>query len=818
MTSEGQQLEPAGHAAPVRPPRILHLVRIRLWLALLTMGVVPLAVATALLYATLESQSLGQQIGVRAATVSASGTLGARLDMAAGSLRLMASDATLRELTGAAPGESASGAALGRAERTLRAAAAVLGDVMRGAWLIDSRGQAVAGLEGNAWRVGTAARLPQARELDGRARSGQSERVHSAVTGSGGVAMVVRLTATAQTGLVRLELDLERLLAQAIGGGAVGARAMLITTEGEVLASGTAGPGAPEQPAGKGLDEVLPTEAAERADFLAALARHSSAQADAVASGGWVVGSSMVSTTSGAGWSLLVFEPAPTGPSAHLVGLVLGLAVVLLVLTFWMSRQIVRPAEELERSRQEIHRQYEIARADSLRDALTGLGNHRAFQEELDRQLEWYRRYKVPVALLLIDIDDLKLVNDSEGHGAGDDLLREIGRLIGQVARYADRSFRIGGDEFAILMPHTDADGAMQLGRRLLDRATQKRAVGRPIPFSAGVSSCPALATTRTQLYAQADAALYWCKRHGRATIDVFDPVRDRQANQEATSELSALIARVSATESMLRAAYQPIVDLASGQVIGFEGLTRPQPESGFTDPASMFVAAESVGRTVELDQACVETVVRGARGLAPHQLLSINLSPRFVEAPHFSVDALLTVLARYGLEPTRVIVELTEREHIEDLLRLQRNLAALQRAGIRVAADDVGAGNAGLRLLSQFRFDIVKIDLSLVQDGTQRDSSRAVLRSLRELASRWGAFMIAEGLETVGQLRAVRELGIAAGQGYLLSRPMPVPNVTRVDLRTIEAGGVVLNVRSRDHANDLAGAAHAPVAQPGTP
>jgi diguanylate cyclase (GGDEF)-like protein len=506
-----------------------------------------------------------------------------------------------------------------------------------------------------------------------------------------------------------------------------------------------------------------------------------------------------------AGSSLAAFVGGAALPVEPLA-LMVSVAALLVVLAIWVSRQVLRPVEALEKSRAELIALYESAKADSLRDPLTGLGNHRAFQEELDRQLEWYRRYKVPVALLMIDIDDIKLVNEAEGHAAGDDLLREMGRLIGQLTRYADRSFRVGADKFAMLMPHTDSEGALQLGQRLLERATQPRAVGRSISFSGGVSACPALATTRSQLYAQADAALLWCKRHGRSTIDIFDPVRDREANQEATGELSAAIARV-ATQGLLHAAYQPIVDLASGVVIGFEGLIRPMPESGFADPISLFGAAESVGRSVELDLACIETIVRESRGLAPQQLLAINVSPRFLEAPHFSPEWLLEVLTRHGIEATRVIIELTERENVEDVLRLQRSLAALQRVGIRIAADDVGAGNAGLRLLSQFRFDIVKLDLTLVQEGTTRDSSRAVLRSLSELASRWGAYMVAEGLETISQLRAVREIGVAAGQGYLLSRPMPTPTMTRVDLGMIEAGGVVMAVRSDQHGTDLAAA-----------
>jgi EAL domain-containing protein (putative c-di-GMP-specific phosphodiesterase class I) len=326
------------------------------------------------------------------------------------------------------------------------------------------------------------------------------------------------------------------------------------------------------------------------------------------------------------------------------------------------------------------------------------------------------------------------------------------------------------------------------------------------IPFSGGISACPQLATSRSQLYAQADAALYWCKRHGRASIDVYHPVRDRAASLETNNEVSAAIARV-VNDQLLRPVYQPIIELANGRVLGFEGLTRPSADSGFADPASMFTAAETVGRTVELDLACLHAVVAGARSMPAEQLLTINVSPRTVEAPHFSADALLSILSRYGIAPQRVVVELTEREKVEDVTRLQANLGALKAAGLRIAADDVGAGNAGLRLLSQFRFDIVKIDLSLVQEGAERDSSWAVLRSLRDLASRWGASVIAEGLETVSQLRTVRDLGMTAGQGYLLGKPIPNPAMTTVNISAIEAGGLVLERSNRPAESSIAAA-----------
>ena len=276
-----------------------------------------------------------------------------------------------------------------------------------------------------------------------------------------------------------------------------------------------------------------------------------------------------------------------------------------------------------------MQRVQDVTRADSLRDGLTGLGNHRAFQEELDRQLEWNSRYRVEIALLLIDLDDLKLVNDSDGHAAGDEMLRDLGRLIQQSVRFSDRAFRVGADEFAILMPHTNGVAALEVARRLQQRAAKPVQGSRPIRFSGGISSCPDLATTRSQLYAQADAALYWCKRHGRSSIDVFHPVRDRVgASQEPTDELAASIARV-VTEARLRPVYQPIVDLGNGRVLGFEGLIRPSPESGFADPASMFIAADTVGRTVELDYACLQAVVAGARAVPQDQLLTLNISPR---------------------------------------------------------------------------------------------------------------------------------------------------------------------------------------------
>ena len=193
--------------------------------------------------------------------------------------------------------------------------------------------------------------------------------------------------------------------------------------------------------------------------------------------------------------------------------------------------------------------------------------------------------------------------------------------------------------------------------------------------------------------------------------------------------------------------------------------------------------------------------VETAARTIPADKIVTINLSPRTLEAQGFSVGQMKAILDHHGLPVERVVIELTERETVLDLAQLRNNLVALRGAGIRIAADDVGAGNAGLRLLSQFRFDIVKLDLTLVQEGAERDSSQAVLRSLRDLAQRWGSFVIAEGLETREQLKIVRGLGIGAGQGYLLGRPGNNVDLETLDLDELESGALVMQNTQRTGA-----------------
>jgi EAL domain-containing protein (putative c-di-GMP-specific phosphodiesterase class I) len=351
--------------------------------------------------------------------------------------------------------------------------------------------------------------------------------------------------------------------------------------------------------------------------------------------------------------------------------------------------------------------------------------------------------------------------------------------------------YRVGGDEFGVILQGIRAEEATGVLKRSLADCVQPR-LGSVMPsgfsFSAGVTDAPGRGLDRNDLVAQAEHALHESKRAGRTLIRAYDALQRGPLDDLAVRRAPMSVVKV-LRDASLNPVYQPIVEVASGRVVGFEGLVRPTPASGFDDPGSMFEAAEATGRTADLDRLCVETLLSGATTLAPDQTLSINLSPRTLEAPEFSVATLVRLLAMHGFDPHRVIFELTERQAVTDIEALRRHLTACQAAGFRIAVDDVGAGNAGLRLLSQLHFDKVKIDLSLVQAGAQREASLEVLRSLSQLAARWGATAVAEGVETAGQLRIVRDLGLAEVQGYLVGPPR-----ASVDLRVVDLAPLMID------------------------
>ena len=485
---------------------------------------------------------------------------------------------------------------------------------------------------------------------------------------------------------------------------------------------------------------------------------------------------------------------------------ILTLALALGALTVWLARRVLEPAERLEETRRILEDAYDRARAEALRDTLTGLGNHRAFQEEVERQ------WAIAPAVRPVD-------------GARDHRPRRL-----QAHQRLERPRRRRPASSARpRRPSRPTSAAVRPGvprrrRRVRARAARHRRRPGAGSWSAGCSrpastASPAAASrtrsrsrpasaprpcrpaTARSLYRQADAALFWSKRHGRTCVTIYDPARhDGPTAERPPAELSAAVAQVAATGA-IRAVFQPIFDLQTGAPRGYEGLVRPLPDSGFTDPGSLFEAAEATGRTGELDIACLNTVMETAARLRLPGSLTVNLSPRTLERDDFSVHALLRMIVRHGLDPRNIVLELTEREAVEDLDRLRQAVEACRVAGIRLAADDVGAGNAGLRLLSQLRFDIVKIDLSLVQGGAVRDTSLEIVKTLRDLADRWGALVVAEGIETPQQLDVVRSLGIGAGQGYLLGRPTDRPSTESLDLAGLVQGRGLAHRAAADDA-----------------
>jgi diguanylate cyclase (GGDEF)-like protein len=479
---------------------------------------------------------------------------------------------------------------------------------------------------------------------------------------------------------------------------------------------------------------------------------------------------------------------AGPGAGAAIVFLLLSMAIVPIVMAA-QSRPLLHDIGWLVAENARLRELYGRARQDSLIDGLTDLGNHRAFQEELARQLDHAVRSGLGLSLLLIDVDDLKRVNDERGHTSGDELLASLGRTVTASLRRNDRAFRVGGDEFAIVLPGADVDTGLIVARRILAGGLNGGDPTRPTePFSLsiGVSAFPSPSTKGASLYRHADAALYWCKRHGRTNAAAYDPGRHGvSADDRSLEDLSTAIGAVLA-DGMLTPVYQPIFSLATGKPVGYECLIRPAEGAPFADASSLFAAAERADRTVELDMACLQVVAEGAGALDAGTYLSVNLSPRTLESELFLPSELTSIFERRGILPDQLVVELTEREEVQDLEGLRKNAAACRRVGIRLAADDVGAGNAGLRLLSEVQFDIVKIDLSLVQGGVLHDPEFAVLRALQELAARWHASVVAEGVETPEQLAAIRSIGIKAGQGYLLGRPSRDRRVRPIDIESL--------------------------------
>jgi diguanylate cyclase (GGDEF)-like protein/PAS domain S-box-containing protein len=434
-------------------------------------------------------------------------------------------------------------------------------------------------------------------------------------------------------------------------------------------------------------------------------------------------------------------------------------------------------------------------------DPLTDLGNRRLFRQQLEQALAALRPGE-HLALHCIDLDHFKGVNDTLGHAAGDALLRQAADRLRRCIPDGGMVARLGGDEFAIIQPGLRGpEDAATLARRIVAVLDQDYQIDDQ-QTAAGASVGIALASegdTLEEMIRNADIALYRAKADGRATFRFFEREMDEAVHRRQELRLGL---RTALERNELQLHFQPLVALRAGEVNCFEALLRWQhPVRGMISPAEFIPVAEETGLIIRLGEWVLRAACEEAMRWPDDIRIAVNLSPAQVRNPGL-LQLVAEVLAESGLPACRLELEITESALLQDD---QANLAVLRELsalGVRIALDDFGTGFSALGYLLQFPFDKIKIDRSFVLGLPGRRESKAIIRAVVSMSRSLGISVAAEGVETVGQLSALRRLGCSEAQGYLFSRPVPAAAVL----------GLIAKPRlARQHG--LAGPGPAPVA-----
>ena len=450
-------------------------------------------------------------------------------------------------------------------------------------------------------------------------------------------------------------------------------------------------------------------------------------------------------------------------------------ALALLVATGFSLRQLDRLQRESAARRESEARVETLANSD----ALTGLPNRTLLRDRVAQAIAQAQRDERLVALLFVDLDRFKFVNDSWGHAFGDALLIEVARRLSRAVRTGDTVARLGGDEFAVLLPSIKRPhAAARVAQKVLDAlAAPVRLEGRAVPLtgSAGISVFPADGDSLEALLQNADAAMYRAKDRGRGGFQFYQADMGRQARERVEME-SALHEALPRGELVLH--YQPQVALADGRVCGFEALMRwTRPGQGPVSPARFIPVAEESGLIVPLGkwalvEACRQAAAwrRDGRG---HFRIAVNLSARQFWQDRVA-SAVRAALERTGADPTCLEVEITESVVLRDVDQVTRSLRQLRDLGVTVAIDDFGTGYSSLAYLRSLPIDKVKIDKAFLRGTPEDPDARAFVAEIIRLAHVLQLEVVAEGVEHAGQAAFLREAGCERIQGFLFSPALP--------------------------------------------
>lgn len=425
--------------------------------------------------------------------------------------------------------------------------------------------------------------------------------------------------------------------------------------------------------------------------------------------------------------------------------------------------------------------EYERQLADARRadyDSLTGLANRHHIDRLLDSTIAGFAQSNRPVALMMLDLDKFKHVNDTLGHQAGDDLLVQVAERLTQIVGKRGTVARLGGDEFQVMIADEDDRGKLgELAEKIIQILSQpypldegKRAI---IGASVGIAIAPFDGEDREKLNRSADLALYAAKNGGRGQFRFYssDLRNEEDVRQSLLDDL-----RVALAEGQLEMYYQPVVSADTGTVVCLEALMRwEHPEKGFISPANFIPIAEESDLINALGEWALRQACEAAADWPRSVSVAVNISPnQFVNAGF--PEVVTNALAATALEPGRLELELTESIFVGDSETAERIFATLKNIGVRLALDDFGTGYSSLSYLRAAPFDKIKVDRSFVDSCTQRDRNSAkIIAAIVGLSSALGMETTVEGVEAFDQLEVVRQNGARLIQGYLYARPMPI-------------------------------------------